>query len=120
MTVETKPRDYPTTMEGAWAAFWYNAKDLSKDRAELRQAFKNGAAFVVGCTLTRSHAVVDAWATNPVRLIQEVHPWLTRCMQVHSNWGAIHQDAIRAGAMAATTLHYARAKIDLEGFQPSG
>ena len=99
--------DDDATFEAGFAAFWANAEALAGTEAyrELRQAYKNGAAWVVAREVTQgSGAVADLVKRGDTHVIQEMGQWLEYNGRVHPDWGEVHLHALMSGAFSALTL----------------
>ena len=115
--------DADATFEAGFAAFWANAEALAgKDaRRDLRQAYKNGAAWVVAREVTQGRgAVADLVKRGDTHVIQEMAQWLEYNGKVHPDWGEVHLHGLMAGAFSALTLWRVGVQIDqqLKRFTP--
>jgi hypothetical protein len=111
--------DTQCSMHGAWSDFWFDARGLSSDKRGLRQAFKNGAAFIVTRAELRGAGTVLRFVQDDVSLVQEMWSWISACMKAHPDWNEVHRDAIIAGGMTAVVLIRADAPSNfVEEFTP--
>ena len=113
--------DPQATLTAAFEAFWGTAKEFSRDRVGLRQAFKNGAAFIVTREAMRGpDAIIALIDGGDVYALQELWPWIVKNLEAHPEWGEVHRDAVMFGGFAALTLFRVGAALSqqLDAFQP--
>jgi hypothetical protein len=111
------------TLESGWSAFatdlYRRPQSAGDSKATHRQAFKNGAAFILARALLHG---LDALPQSDLAAMQFLAPRVDLTRDVHPEWTDLHADCVIAGGLTALTLLHggrtpAEVKKEIEGFE---
>jgi hypothetical protein len=102
-------RDDPTlTLVAGWESLAVDLRrhiqKTGEDMPSLRQAFKNGAAFLYARGYTRGQEVLEDFAADQVAAMQAIKPIIDYNLRIHPEWTQQHADCVFAGGFAVCVL----------------
>jgi hypothetical protein len=114
------------TLESAWNALFADLRRLEPNAvtspAAYRQAFKNGAAMILGRALVRGPGVIPPLADTRETEMLAAGAAMTAAA-FHPEWTGRHRDCALAGALSMFTLLQAigrsprEAQVEMEDFR---
>ena len=113
------------TLESAWKALFADLSRLEPNAVTstaYRQAFKNGAAIILGRVLVRGSDSIPPAADTQESEMLAVSAAMT-VMTFHPEWSDRHRDCVLAGALSMFTLLRAigrsphEARVEMENFR---